>query len=272
MENKRNPLPRYTFDGYGALALLLGGIIPQGILLIFMQTGVVFLHDMSLLLLIGTMVMWLGAIISFNYCICKRQTGRSLRFDFSVKNASTLAMSASLFFGMVLIANSVVKLIPTKGKFWGDWYQSIEEMMWLSLQSPWLMFTTAVIIAPIFEEIVFRGIILKGLLNRGVSPTVSIWISALLFGFIHGNPWQFVGATMLGFALGLIYHQTKTLFIPILLHALNNGLAFALIYFTGEDTLQEFSGISSGALFCIGLVVYGFSYYFFTEKFKVLHP
>lgn len=271
MENPSASLPHYTFDGYGFLALFFGAAIPEILLFVLVQIGIFTPKDTTVLMLIGTAMMWCGAILSFNYFVCKRQTGESLRFDFSMKNMSTMAMSFSLFLGMVFISNSVVELIPTEGKFWGDWYQSLQQMMLLSMQSPWLMFILAVVMAPIFEEIVFRGIILKGLLNRGVSPTVSIWISALLFGLVHGNPWQFVGGAMMGFALGLIYYQTKTLLIPMVLHALNNGVALASIYLIGEDKLQDILGIPWALLLCIGLVVYGVSYYFFTEKFKVLH-
>ena len=75
----------------------------------------------------------------------------------------------------------------------------------------------AVVMAPIFEEIVFRGILQKGLINKGWEPTKAIWVSAIVFGFVHGNPWQFVGAVLLGYVLGLVYHRTKSLLMPILL-------------------------------------------------------
>ena len=60
------------------------------------------------------------------------------------------------------------------------------------------MIVMAVIMAPIFEEIVFRGIIQKGLINKGTKPGVAIAISSIVFGLVHGNPWiiLFVGIVL----------------------------------------------------------------------------
>ena len=54
-------------------------------------------------------------------------------------------------------------------------------------------FIAIVIAAPVLEELIFRGIILNGLLKR-YSPLKSVLISSILFGVVHLNPWQFVAA------------------------------------------------------------------------------
>ena len=83
---------------------------------------------------------------------------------------------------------------------------------------------TVAIAAPILEELVFRGIILDGLLKRR-SPLSAILISSFLFGFVHLNPWQFIAAMILGMFIGWVYYRTKNLFYCILIHFTNNFAA-----------------------------------------------
>ena len=95
-------------------------------------------------------------------------------------------------------------------------------------------FITIVIAAPILEELIFRGIILNGLL-KSYSPLKSIIISSLLFGLIHLNPWQFIGASIGGILSGWVYFKTKKITLPIIIHMTNNSLAFFSSYFDSRN-------------------------------------
>ena len=86
-----------------------------------------------------------------------------------------------------------------------------------------------VVAAPVLEELLFRGVILGGLL-RNQRPWVAIGQSALLFGLIHFNPAQSVSAAGLGLLLGWLYYRTRSLGLCIALHALNNGIGFAALH------------------------------------------
>lgn len=81
-----------------------------------------------------------------------------------------------------------------------------------------------IVVAPLLEEFLFRGIILDGLLKR-YSPTKAIWVSSILFGLMHFNPWQFVSAMIVGLLAGWIYYRTKELLLCILIHLANNAWA-----------------------------------------------
>lgn len=89
-----------------------------------------------------------------------------------------------------------------------------------------LMLLFGCVAAPILEEVLFRGILLQGLL-RNYRPAVAIGQSALLFGVIHFNPAQSVNAAFLGLLLGWLYYQTRSLGLCIGFHALHNLLAFS---------------------------------------------
>lgn len=83
---------------------------------------------------------------------------------------------------------------------------------------------TAVVAAPVLEEILMRGIILDGFL-KNYGPSKAILWSAVIFGVFHLNPWQAVAGFAAGLILGWLYWQTKSLWLCILLHACNNGVA-----------------------------------------------
>ena len=91
-------------------------------------------------------------------------------------------------------------------------------------------FVSSVILAPLTEEVIFRGLVLQGLLER-YSPRFSIVISALMFGIWHGNMQQVIGSTMSGLGLGWVFAKTRSLWVVIGLHAFHNGLVCFRDYF-----------------------------------------
>lgn len=82
---------------------------------------------------------------------------------------------------------------------------------------------------PVLEELLFRGVVLAGLL-RSRRPWVAIAQSALLFGIFHFNPSQSLNAALAGLLLGWLYYRTRSLGLCIALHALFNGIEFAALY------------------------------------------
>ena len=86
----------------------------------------------------------------------------------------------------------------------------------------WVTVVSTVIFAPIFEEWLCRGMVLRGLLQK-VHPAWAMVISALFFALIHLNPWQAVPAFVTGILLAYVYYRTGSLKLTILMHAVNNG-------------------------------------------------
>ena len=75
------------------------------------------------------------------------------------------------------------------------------------------------IVAPITEELMFRGIILRGFLLN-YSKIKSVILTAFLFAFIHLNPLQFFGAFLFGIFAAIIILNTKNLLLTIYFHSL----------------------------------------------------
>lgn len=81
---------------------------------------------------------------------------------------------------------------------------------------------SSVIAAPIAEELFYRGVVLKQ--TARVSARFGIIFSGVMFGLMHGNPYQFVMATSLGIYFGYITVKTDSLVPSIICHAAVNGM------------------------------------------------
>jgi membrane protease YdiL (CAAX protease family) len=88
---------------------------------------------------------------------------------------------------------------------------------------PFSTFFCLSIVAPVTEELLFRGWILRGLLSN-TTPVRAIMLSALLFAAMHLNPWQMPVAIAYGVFMGWIYLRTRSLLLCIFAHGLNNTL------------------------------------------------
>jgi uncharacterized protein len=97
-----------------------------------------------------------------------------------------------------------------------------------------------VVVAPITEEFLFRGIILQRWAEKwGIS--VALIATSLLFGLLHFN---IFGASIFGLIMGLLYIQTKTLWIPIICHFLNNFLVSCPSLLSGSTSKSSVSTVS----------------------------
>lgn len=92
----------------------------------------------------------------------------------------------------------------------------------------WGAFMKVVIVAPIVEELIFRGLILQGF-RRNYNAVVSVVMSALLFALFHLNPWQFPATFVLGLLLGWIMLRTNNIILAIVGHSINNFLVLIAI-------------------------------------------
>ena len=105
-----------------------------------------------------------------------------------------------------------------------EYIQQIFEKM---LSDSFWAFATVVVAAPLLEEFILRGVIMRGLLYH-TTPLKSILWSAFFFAIIHLNPWQAIGAFVAGAFLGWVYWRTHSLWACIFIHAVNNGTAYLI--------------------------------------------
>lgn len=84
------------------------------------------------------------------------------------------------------------------------------------------------IMAPIFEEIIFRGIIFKGIKNEYNNKIKAIVISSILFALCHYVPYMMIFAFVFGLILSSIVNKTNNILYSLTLHIANNTLAWLL--------------------------------------------
>ena len=110
----------------------------------------------------------------------------------------------------------------------------------------WLLIS-AVLLAPLFEESIFRGY-LGGVLRKSYGGLAAWIISAVVFGVVHAIPSVILTATLSGLVLGYYYFRTRSLWMVIALHALNNLTAcFLRMIDMGDVSVREMLG--GGALY-----------------------
>lgn len=264
---------KFIFDWIGAIALIGGMLVGSSLISGANVISIYAFHEnlqyKDFYLVFANAAGFLGAIFAFDYFIVRVQTGRNLNFNFSPTNFFTYLLIFPMMLGMMFIGEFITSQIPISGPFFGEYYQYFERLMQRMTSDKATLILLAVIMAPIFEEIIFRGIIQKGLINKGVKPWKAILSAAIVFGLVHGNPWQFVGAVLLGSVLGLVYYKTKSLLLPILLHAFNNLCSAMLIFYADTESFAETFKISEWMILGIGIILFSVFCYLFLNKYKV---
>ena len=169
----------------------------------------------------------MGSALAFAYFIRKKETGLK-RFTFDLASPKNFILVSFGVLGLQIgVLSPITDLIPMPELF-KQMFLEIGNMKGV------FAFLTLVVAAPILEELIFRGIILDGLLKK-YAPFKSIFLSSLLFGIVHLNPWQFIAALGIGFFMGWVYHKTGKLSLCIIIHFVNNLFAFLSTQFTNLE-------------------------------------
>lgn len=122
--------------------------------------------------------------------------------------------------------------------------------------NPWVNLFFVCGVAPIMEEIIFRQLLYKRL--AGFGGGVAVMVSALLFGLLHPNLYQFFYAFLLGILFGGLRYFTGKLWPCILLHMVINftgsGLSLILISYFGHQAATVWSVVLLAAT-VVGIVI-----------------
>ena len=135
------------------------------------------------------------------------------------KPFGVLFWSAVLAFGTIIPSEVFLELFPLPDHG-SDMMRDVMENRWGYL--------AICIFAPLVEELVFRGAILRALLDTRMSRWVAIAISAAIFALAHFNPAQMPHALCMGLLLGWMYERTMSIIPGIMLHWVNNTVAFVI--------------------------------------------
>lgn len=132
--------------------------------------------------------------------------------------------------------------------------QSLKDIMEGLLENcpVWVTLLSVSVFAPLFEEWLCRGIVLRGLLHNKMNPAGAIAVSAVFFAILHLNPWQAIPAFVLGSLFGYVYYKTGSLKLTMLMHCANNTLAAVLSHTPAFKDAETFMDVlSPWAYWCI---------------------
>lgn len=168
-----------------------------------------------------SMCVTLGGVLYYRHVRGGR--GRWARFSIRGLNPTLLLWAFVLIFAVGVVLEPLLRLLPEV---------SLEVGRGL-----WTM-VSLIVLAPVFEELLCRGVVLGSLRER-YGVTVAWLVSSLFFGVLHLQPVQVVSATVVGLVLGYVCLATDSLWPSMLLHALNNAAAYLLMILfvtPGENT------------------------------------
>lgn len=150
--------------------------------------------------------------------------GRIARFSLRGFNPAILLWGLVMMLAAGIVIDPLLALLPAPPDYTG--------------RGLWTV-VTVVVLAPVLEELLCRGILLESLRAR-YGVVTALWASSLFFAAIHLHITLALNALVLGMILGFIYLRTDSLYATILLHGFHNALALTLMLFgLGSVTLSE---------------------------------
>lgn len=141
------------------------------------------------------------------------------------------------FAGLIVLVDA----LPEPSSKIPDWMENSYDIIYHSLLPSIL---SSVVFAPLFEEFLCRVVMLRGLLRKMTPMSAILW-SAVLFALLHMNSWQAFPAFFFGVFLGWTYYKTRSYWLVVGLHALNNLSSILLLHYTEagyEDSLRTLIG------------------------------
>lgn len=144
------------------------------------------------------------------------------------------------FYGLAICVNFIVLFIS---RFISDpdlnrSFNTVNDLQADNLACALILFVQLVVIAPLFEEFWFRGIVMESL--RPYGNGFAIFVSALLFGLTHANFQQFFYAFVIGVCLGYIAVSTKSIITTTVMHAMFNGISGLLLLFMSVPAVGDY--------------------------------
>lgn len=262
-DEKKKIRHEYNVIGIVLLSLLAAmTVICQGsfIILMFMGQEVVYDENGAVVnnlwdIIIGGCFPALIAMVVFSgYCLFTKYDPREIFSVKRVRAGETIRYAlAVLFFQQV----SLICTIFISGGLdtLGLYVPSVD----YTLEHDPMVYAAeilgAVILAPIGEELIYRGIVLR--CSAKISQRFAIFFSAFIFGIMHGNPYQFVLGFLLGIPLAMVTLKTGSVIPAIICHMLNNLMASVseVVSYFNEEISYVIPFIMLPVFFIIGIIV-----------------
>ena len=222
MENKNKI--RIAF-GIVILSMLVGLILGSGMMgLLSLSSNA----DQPTLSITAMGISTLFMAVPVLFYLIKRQIPFKSALRLNGVSVKSLLSIILLSVGIIILIDEVDRLVYIL--FGQPEYlaELAEQLKITSLYSGIAIVVTTVLIAPIIEEMLFRGYFQKVLEDVWQDVTKAILVTGIFFAFVHLNPYWIVQIYLLGVVLGYLAWRTNSIIPSLILHGLNNGFAVAL--------------------------------------------
>ena len=212
----------------GWAVLVRGGALS----IVFMALLAVAPNGVSLLEDFGSLLLYLPTVVLAMALLCRPKTPSLLEMFGCNKGWQRLRSSLPIILSVISLGIIGDWLIMLGGdsfnisNHWTEWF--FPQLVWGSQAELWKTTVEVVLLAPIFEEIIFRGIVFTTLRAKYRFP-VSMIGSAVFFALVHGyGPIGFLAVFWSGLLWAWLYEQSGSVIPGMCAHAISNGL---FVYF-----------------------------------------
>lgn len=204
-----------TWMGVVLLVLISGGMVAA----LFLGLKREYFQNIGVLLL--ELVYLLPIVLIFAW---RRISWKHL--GFGAFNINVVGIGCGLLLGgysIILLHNWLLTIfgVDTQGDQIFQMFDQLESPVWL--------FVVGAIVAPIVEEIFFRGFLFQGFRQKyGWMP--ALFLSSAIFGAAHLDPVSLIPTFVLGCVLAVVYHRSNSVWPGILFHAAINSFSLCAVY------------------------------------------
>lgn len=204
-----------TWMGVVLLVLISGGMVAA----LFLGLKREYFQNIGVLLL--ELVYLLPIVLIFAW---RRISWKHL--GFGAFNINVVGIGCGLLLGgysIILLHNWLLTIlgVDTQGDQIFQMFDQLESPAWL--------FVVGAIVAPIVEEIFFRGFLFQGFRQKyGWMP--ALFLSSAIFGAAHLDPVSLIPTFVLGCVLAVVYHRSNSVWPGILFHAAINSFSLCAVY------------------------------------------
>lgn len=215
---------------------------------------IMFAHQTKILLISGFVVL-LGL-----WLMAKLRKSTFGAFTGIVRSTKTPVLVLALAAGVAMSfwATIAINMIPWPEAMVESYVESSAS---LTSQQPVIDFLAVVLMAPLVEELLFRGVIYDALCAF-VPAGAAVVFQAMLFGSTHGTLLWILYSTLIGCVLGYVRKRTNSLWPCILMHSAFNGSSYLFTWFA-ERYSQDSATVTFvflGSAFVLLLSLYGISF------------
>lgn len=166
----------------------------------------------------------------------RRRLDYRVIFRLRLVSGRVVGVSVMIGFAVTVLAIEVDRLVNLLLPFPEHMETMLQRTLNVNGVGEWVaMLLSAVVFVGIFEEMLFRGFVQNAFEQRH-QPAFAIFITAILFGAVHLNPWWFLQFIFIAFILGVLAWKSDSIIPGAIVHAQNNLTALLLNNLTEETS------------------------------------